>query len=106
MLGGLLVLSALWLRRGSGSYLTTLMLVLLSCFATVRYAHLACAFGGALLPGSATWSGLDAFFVVVVLGAEVYAFVALITPDSMAAAAHAGSAAGGTRRRGRLRSIC
>ena len=37
MLGGLLVLSALWLHRGSGSYLTTLMLVLLSCFATVRY---------------------------------------------------------------------
>ena len=37
MLGGLLVLSALWLHRGSGSYLTTLMLVLLSCFATLRY---------------------------------------------------------------------
>src|SRR5579885_2579972 len=37
MLGGLLVLTALWLHRGSGSYLTTLMLVLLSCLATVRY---------------------------------------------------------------------
>jgi cellulose synthase (UDP-forming) len=79
MLGGLLVLSALWLHRGSGSYLTTLMLVLLSCFATVRYGiwrvwavERYFRFRG---PG---WSRLDAFFVVVVLAAEAYAFVALM----------------------------
>jgi cellulose synthase (UDP-forming) len=79
MLGGLLVLSALWLHRGSGSYLTTLMLVLLSCFATVRYGiwrvHSVERY---FRFRDATWSRLNAFFVVVVLGAEVYAFVALL----------------------------
>jgi cellulose synthase (UDP-forming) len=79
MLGGLLVLSALWLHRGSGSYLTTLMLVLLSCFATVRYGiwrvHSVERY---FRFHDATWSRLDAFFVLVVLGAEVYAFFALM----------------------------
>ncbi len=79
MLGGLLVLSAMWLHRGSGSYLTTLMLVVLSCFATVRYGiwrvH---AVERYFRFHDATWSRLDAFFVCVVLGAEVYAFFALI----------------------------
>lgn len=78
MLGGLLVLSALWLHRGSGSYLTTLMLVLLSCFATLRYGiwrvHSVERY---FRFRDATWSRLDGFFVLVVLGAEVYAFVAL-----------------------------
>jgi cellulose synthase (UDP-forming) len=79
MLGGLLVLAALWLHRGSGSYLTTLMLVLLSCFATVRYGiwrvHSVERF---FRFHDVTWSRLDAFFVVVVLAAELYAFVALL----------------------------
>ncbi|HZQ44588.1 MAG TPA: UDP-forming cellulose synthase catalytic subunit [Acidobacteriaceae bacterium] len=79
MLGGLLVLSAIWLHRGSGSYLTTLMLVLLSCFATVRYGiwrvHTVEKY---FRFRDATWSRLDAFFVVVVLAAEAYAFAALM----------------------------
>ncbi|HTV08533.1 MAG TPA: UDP-forming cellulose synthase catalytic subunit [Candidatus Aquilonibacter sp.] len=79
MLGGLLLLSALWLHRGSGSYLTTLMLVLLSCFATVRYGiwriHAVERYFRFRGPG---WSRLDAFFVIVVLLAEFYAFVALM----------------------------
>jgi cellulose synthase (UDP-forming) len=79
MLGGLLVLSALWLHRGSGSYLTTLMLVLLSCFATLRYGiwrvH---SVEHYFRFHDATWSRLDAFFVLVVLGAELYAFAALV----------------------------
>jgi cellulose synthase (UDP-forming) len=79
LLGGLLVLSAVWLHRGSGSYLTTLMLVLLSCFATVRYGiwrvH---SVEHYFRFHDATWSRLDAFFVIVVLGAELYAFVALL----------------------------
>jgi len=79
VLGGLLVLASLWLHRGSGSYLTTLMLVLLSCFATLRYGiwrvH---AVERYFRFHDATWSRLDAFFVLVVLGAEVYAFVALM----------------------------
>jgi cellulose synthase (UDP-forming) len=79
LLGGLLVLSALWMHRGSGSYLTTLMLVLLSCFATVRY----CIWRVHSVEHyfrfrDATWSRLDAFFVLVVLGAELYAFIALL----------------------------
>ena len=79
VLGGLLVLSSLWLHRGSGSYLTTLMLVLLSCFATVRYGiwrvH---AVERYFRFHDATWNRLDAFFVLVVLGAEVYAFGSLM----------------------------
>jgi cellulose synthase (UDP-forming) len=79
MLGGLLVLAALWLHRGSGSYLTTLMLVLLSCFATVRYGiwrvHSVERY---FRFHDATWSRLDAFFVLIVLAAELYAFVALL----------------------------
>ena len=79
LLGGLLVLTALWLHRGSGSYLTTLMLVLLSCFATLRYGiwrvHSVERY---FRFRDATWSRLDAFFVIVVLGAELYAFVALL----------------------------
>ena len=78
MFGGLLVLAAMWLHRGSGSYLTTLMLVLISCFATLRYGVWRVVaveryfrFRG---PG---WHKLDAFFVLVVLAAELYAFVAL-----------------------------
>ena len=79
MLGGLLVLSAVWLHRASGSYLITLMLVLLSCFATVRYGiwrvHSVERY---FRFHDATWSRLDAFFVCVVLAAELYAFFALL----------------------------
>ena len=79
MLGGLLLLSALWLHRGSGSYLTTLMLVLLSCFATLRYGiwriH---AVEQYFRFRGANWHRLDAFFVIVVLLAELYAFLALV----------------------------
>jgi cellulose synthase (UDP-forming) len=79
MLGGLLLLTALWLHRGSGSYLTTLMMVLLSCFATLRYGiwriHAVEQYFRFRGPN---WHRLDAFFVIVVLAAEFYAFVALI----------------------------
>jgi cellulose synthase (UDP-forming) len=55
------------------------MLVLLSCFATVRYGiwrvHSVERY---FRFHDATWSRLDAFFVLVVLGAEVYAFFALM----------------------------
>lgn len=79
MLGGLLVLAALWLHRGSASHLMTLVLVLLSSFATVRYAiwrfH---AVEHYFRFRGTAWSRVDAFFVVVVLAAEAYAFVALL----------------------------
>ena len=78
MFGGLVVLAALWLHRGSGSYLTTLMLVLLSCFATLRYGvwRVVAVERYFRFRGPA-WHKLDAFFVLVVLGAELYAFAAL-----------------------------
>ena len=79
MLGGLIVLTAMWLHRGSRSYVTTLMLVLLSCFATVRYGiwrvHSVERY---FRFHDSTWSRLDAFFVVVVLAAEAYAVMALL----------------------------
>lgn len=78
MFGGLLVLAALWLNRGSGSKLTTLMLVLLSCFATLRYGvWRVVAVERYFRVRGPGWHKLDAFFVLVVLCAELYAFVAL-----------------------------
>ncbi|HEX4156048.1 MAG TPA: UDP-forming cellulose synthase catalytic subunit [Acidobacteriaceae bacterium] len=78
LVSGLLVLLAMWLHRASGSYLTTLTLVLLSCFATLRYAiwrvHTVERY---FRFRDASWHRLDAFFVLVVLAAEMYAFVAL-----------------------------
>jgi cellulose synthase (UDP-forming) len=79
LLGGLLVLVGMWLHRASGSYLTTLTLVLVSCFVTLRYG----IWRGVTVERyfryrDAHWSRLDAFFVLVVLAAEFYAFLALI----------------------------
>jgi cellulose synthase (UDP-forming) len=79
LLGGLLILLAMWLNRASGSYLTTLTLVLLSCFATLRYGiWRVVAVERYFRFRGADWSQLNAFFVLVVLAAEVYAFVALM----------------------------
>lgn len=78
MLGGLLVLVGLWLHRASGSYLTTLTLVLVSCFVTLRYGiWRAVTVERYFRYRDAGWSRLNAFFVLVVLAAEFYAFVAL-----------------------------
>jgi len=78
LLGGLMVLVVLWLNRASGSYLTTLTLVLLSCFVTLRYGIWRVHTVERYLRFRGTgWHGLDAFFVLVVLGAELYAFTAL-----------------------------
>lgn len=78
LFGGLLVLAALALNRISGSYLATLMLVLISCFATLRYGVWRVVVVERYFrvrgPG---WHRLDAFFVLVVLAAELYAFMAL-----------------------------
>jgi cellulose synthase (UDP-forming) len=79
LLGGLMVLVVLWLNRASGSYLTTLTLVLLSAFVTVRYGIWRVHTVERYLRFRGTgWHGLDAFFVLVVLGAELYAFTALL----------------------------
>lgn len=74
----LTVLLAIWVDRSSGSYLVTLTLMLVSMYSTFRYgfwrvSHTA---GFFLNPGN-RWSFLDAFFIVMLLGAEAYAFMML-----------------------------
>ena len=70
---------AIWIDRSSRSYLVSLTLMLLSVYSTVRYAFWRFSSVIALLrnPG-ANWTGLDAFFVCLLLLAESYAFVVLL----------------------------
>ena len=78
MFGGLLVLAAVALNRVSNTYLATLMLALLSCFATARYGVWRVTIAERYLRADVSrWHRLDAFFIVVVLAAELYAFMAL-----------------------------
>lgn len=79
ILGAGLLAAALWLGRSSGSYLATLMLVLLSVFATFRYGwwRLLTVIGFLRDPGGSHLP-LDAFFVLILLAAESYAFLILL----------------------------
>jgi cellulose synthase (UDP-forming) len=78
VLGILTIALVLWLDRSSSSYLVTLTVMLVSMFSTFRYAYWRYASAGRFFldPGSA-WSMLDAFFIVLLLLAETYAFVIL-----------------------------
>ena len=78
VLGILTVALVIWLDRGSSSYLVTLTLLLVSMFSTFRYGYWRIATTSRLFldPGS-VWSLLDAFFIVLLLFAETYAFVIL-----------------------------
>ncbi len=78
VLGVLTVALVIWLDRSSSSYLVTLTLLLVSMFSTFRYGYwrIATTSGFFLDPGS-VWSVLDAFFIVLLLFAETYAFVIL-----------------------------
>jgi cellulose synthase (UDP-forming) len=75
VLGLLILMLCIWLSRASDSYLVTLTLMMMSMFATFRYAcwriHTVVAFFKD--PGS-KWGPIDAFFIVVLLLAEAYAF--------------------------------
>ncbi len=78
ILGLAIILIAVWMDRSSSSYLVTLTLMLASCFSTFRYGfwRTATTVKFFLNPGN-VWSWLDAFFIWLLVGAEVYAFIIL-----------------------------
>ncbi len=70
---------AYWIHRSSSSYLVTLTLMLLSIYSTFRYGYWRVSSVIAFFRDPGTqWSGLDAFFVWILLLAECYAFVVLL----------------------------
>ena len=75
VLGLLMVLLCVWLSRVSDSYLITLTLMMLSMFATFRYGwwRVSSIFAFFQDPGT-KWGPVDVFFIVLLLGAEAYAF--------------------------------
>ncbi len=75
----LTLLVAIWMDRGSTSYLVTLTLMLLSVYSTCRYGfwRLSTTIHFFRDPGT-HWNGLDAFFIWMLLLAESYAFVVLV----------------------------
>jgi cellulose synthase (UDP-forming) len=78
-LGGILLLAALWINRASPSQLTTLVLILLSVYSTIRYGYWRVTTVIAFFrdPGS-HWTGVDIAFVGLLLSAEFYAFTVLV----------------------------
>jgi cellulose synthase (UDP-forming) len=72
--GLLLVILSVWLSRASNSYLVTLLLMMVSLFATFRYAWW--RIGTTLrffLDPTSVWKPVDAFFILLLVGAETYA---------------------------------
>jgi len=78
VLGIITIALIIWLDRSSSSYLVTLTLMLVSIFATFRYGYWRISTSARFFldPGSA-WSALDAFFISLLLLAELYAFTIL-----------------------------
>ncbi len=78
VLGLLTVLLAIWMDRSSSSYLVTLTLMLISMYATFRYGYwrISYVISFFLDPGT-QWSYLDMFFIILLVLAELYAFVIL-----------------------------
>ena len=78
VLGLLMVLLGIWLDRSSSSYVITLTLMLASMFSTFRYGywriHTVANF---FMDPAVHWTALDAFFILLLVGAEAYAFVIL-----------------------------
>ncbi len=78
VLGLLMVLLCVWLSRVSDSYLITLTLMMLSMFATFRYGWWRVSSIVAFFQDPGTkWGPVDVFFIVLLLGAEAYAFAIL-----------------------------
>ncbi len=79
VLASVTLVAALVLNRSSKSYLVTLTLMLLSVYSTVRYGFWRISSVAVWLRDPAShWTGLDAFFVCLLLLAECYAFVVLM----------------------------
>ena len=78
VLGLLMVLLAIWMDKSSSSYLVTLTLMLISCFATFRYGYWRISTVLKFFWDPAVhWTALDAFFIWLLVLAESYAFVIL-----------------------------
>jgi cellulose synthase (UDP-forming) len=78
VLGLLLVLLAIWIDRSSTSYLVTLTLMLLSCFATFRYGFWRVSTIVKFFQDPGTnYTVLDIFFICLLFLAECYAFAIL-----------------------------
>jgi len=75
----LTLLIAVWIDRGSSSYLVTLTLMLLSVYSTFRYGfwRVSSVIRFFRDPG-AHWTTLDLFFIGLLLLAECYAFAVLV----------------------------
>jgi cellulose synthase (UDP-forming) len=78
ILGVLMVLIVIWLDRSSNSYLVTLTLMFLSMVATARYGYwrYKTVYNFFTDPGI-HWGWIDAFFMLILLAAESYAFLIL-----------------------------
>jgi len=78
VLGLLTLLIAIFLSRGSDSYLVTLMLMLISMFCTFRYGYWRIEQVIRFFQDPAShWGALDIFFILCLLFAEAYAFMIL-----------------------------
>jgi cellulose synthase (UDP-forming) len=78
VLGLLTLLMSLALARASDSYLITLTLMMMSMFCTFRYGYWRIVQAMRFFQDPANhWGALDAFFILCLLLAEVYAFVIL-----------------------------
>ena len=78
VLGVLILLIAIFLARGSDSYLVTLMLMLTSMFCTFRYGYWRVEQVIRFFQDPAIhWGALDIFFILCLLLAEAYAFMIL-----------------------------
>ncbi len=79
VLGLLTVLLAIWMDRSSSSYLVTLTLMLVSMYATFRYGYWRISYVSRFFMDRAStqWTYLDAFFIILLVLAELYAFAIL-----------------------------
>ena len=78
VLGLLMVLLAIWMDKSSSSYLVTLTLMMISCFATFRYGYWRISTVLKFFWDPAVhWTALDFFFIWLLVLAETYAFVIL-----------------------------
>lgn len=75
VVGLLMLLLGMWLGRSSNSYLITLTLMMMSMFSTFRYGwwRIGTVVNFFQDPGN-KWGELDAFFILLLVGAEAYAF--------------------------------
>jgi cellulose synthase (UDP-forming) len=78
VLGLMTLIVALFLARGSDSYLVTLMLIMMSMFCTFRYGFWRVQQVVQFFQDPAShWGALDIFFILCLLLAEAYAFLIL-----------------------------